>query len=475
VTENESNLLYAYQSGAINESLSDVFGEFVQQSNLSEPVALSNRWNLGENLPIYGTLRNMADPTIYGDPDRMGSDKFYTGSGDNGGVHINSGVNNKAAYLMVDGGTFNGKTVTAIGMTKAAKIYYHAQTNLLTSSSDYLDLYIALNQACQNLVGTAAGITSSDCVSVQNATQAVEMNLGAAAVWANYCPAGQAVSSTQFVDGLESGTSNWTFAHSVGAVDWARASGNAYSGTYSLWGADTNVSTDLTASMAGGVTLPANAHLWFAHKFGFELGGSSRYDGGVLEYSNNAGSSWLDAGSLHTEGTGYGGVLVASNALGARSAFSGSSGGYVSSRYNLSSLAGQSVRFRWRVGTDSSVGTTGWYVDDVQIYACATPPGQPTGVTAQSFPGRVQISFTPPFYVGTITSYSATCSASGQTTRIATGASSPLNVYNLAPGVAYACSVSASAGQVTGTSSSTVVATGTRGVDLTPILMLLLD
>ena len=77
---------------------------------------------------------------------------------DSGGVHTNSGINNKAAYLMVDGGSFNGKTVTAIGADKTLAIYYEVQTNLLTSGADYADLYNALYQGCLNLVGGSSGI-----------------------------------------------------------------------------------------------------------------------------------------------------------------------------------------------------------------------------------------------------------------------------------------------------------------------------
>src|SRR4029077_5569896 len=101
---------------------------------------------------------------------------YYQGADDNGGVHENSGVNNKAAYLMVDGGTFNGKTVLPLGTTKVAKIYSECQTHLLTSGSDYADLYDALYQGCNNLVGTNS-ITVGDCQQVRNATDAVEMNL----------------------------------------------------------------------------------------------------------------------------------------------------------------------------------------------------------------------------------------------------------------------------------------------------------
>ena len=57
----------------------------------------------------------MANPPAFGDPDRMTSADYYTGTADSGGVHTNSGVNNKAVFLMVDGGTFNGRTVAALG------------------------------------------------------------------------------------------------------------------------------------------------------------------------------------------------------------------------------------------------------------------------------------------------------------------------------------------------------------------------
>ena len=138
--------------------------------------------------------------------------------------------------------------------------------------------------------------------------------------------------------------------------------------------------------MANGVTLPSNAHLWFSHAFEFEYGSNSYYDGGVLEYSTNGGSSWVDAGSLFAEGKNYGGTLSTaySNPVGGRSAFVAASHGYVSSRYNLSTLAGQSVRFRWRVGSDVGGSALGWYVDDVKINACAVVTGPAVSLSPTS-------------------------------------------------------------------------------------------
>jgi bacillolysin len=129
-------------------------------------------------VPGFGAIRDMKNPPLFNDPDRMQS-PLYTADiseTDSGGVHTNSGVNNKAAYLMTDGDTFNGKSVTGLGIPKVAKIYYEVQTNLLTSASDYNDLYAALQQACTNLTGTS-GITSSDCQGVKDAVDATEINL----------------------------------------------------------------------------------------------------------------------------------------------------------------------------------------------------------------------------------------------------------------------------------------------------------
>src|SRR5690606_22435693 len=99
--------------------LSDVFGEFVDLSggidSFGNPNVAGNRWDLGEDLLSIGTIRDMENPPAFGDPDRIRSPLYfapagatYGGPGDQGGVHFNSGVNNKAAFLMTDGASFNG-------------------------------------------------------------------------------------------------------------------------------------------------------------------------------------------------------------------------------------------------------------------------------------------------------------------------------------------------------------------------------
>ena len=377
VTDFTSGLFYYYQSGAINESLSDVFGEFVDQLNGKGNDAAGVRWALGEDLPGGGAIRHMQDPPVYGQPDRMRNAIYFTGAGDNGGVHYNSGINNKAAYLLVDGGTFNGQTVTAIGIAKTGRIYYEVQS-LLTSGSDYADLHDALFQACANLVGTA-GIVSGDCQQVRNATLAVEMHLEPSTGFnpdAPVCAPGQ-VPAAVFFDDIESGLGNFVTSSSAGPSRWSAVQDYAHSGLRALYGDDLAAGPgDSSIAMASAVTVPPGAFLHFAHAFGFH---TPDRDGGVVEYTVN-GTTWLDAGPLF-DATGYRGPIATgfSNPLAGRSAFIGTSHGYISSRLNLSSLAGQSVRFRWRLGVDTSGFDLGWLVDDIRIYQCSG--AQITGVT----------------------------------------------------------------------------------------------
>ncbi|HAV62731.1 MAG TPA: hypothetical protein DCY13_10230, partial [Verrucomicrobiales bacterium] len=138
VTDFTSGLVYANSSGAINESLSDIWGEFIDLTNGAGTDTAGVRWDMGEDLP-NGRLRSMSDPTARNDPDRLGSPLYVApvanpnGGDDFGGVHSNSGVNNKLAFLLVDGDTFNGQTVTGMGIAPVADLYYQANANLLTS------------------------------------------------------------------------------------------------------------------------------------------------------------------------------------------------------------------------------------------------------------------------------------------------------------------------------------------------------
>ena len=394
VTDRTSKLFYYYQSGAINESLSDVWGEFIDLTNGRGNDTAGVRWLVGEDSAV-GAIRSMADPTLYGDPDKMSHANYATGSTDSGGVHTNSGVNNKAAYLMVDGGTFNGHTVTPMALTKVARIYYEVQTRLLTSGSDYLDLHNALYQGCLNLVGTN-NISNSDCDNVREATLAVEMDREPSTGFnpeASLCPAGQAPSNL-FYDDFEGDLSKWSIGGAGGSnpgvwtIDATWSTGPyATSGSHSLFADDVTTQNHTYATMATGVTIPPGGlRLHFNHAFGFldpALGGAR------LLYSTDNGASFQDASTFFAAGQDYDRVTaIASGALSGFSGFINDSHGYVSSRYDVTTNIGDSIRFRWELATlnDSDAPTPpaspwdkGWWIDDVRLYTCVpnTPPTAP--------------------------------------------------------------------------------------------------
>jgi hypothetical protein len=412
VIEHSAFLLYYNQSGALNESYADIFGESIDQvSTLGGGNDTAGaRWLLAEDLSI-GAIRNMMTPTAFGDPGKMSDSQFFcasnawdNGNTDYGGVHINSGVPNHAFALMVDGGTYNGRTVQGIGVAKAGRIQYRALTTYLTSGSGFRDNSAALNASCTDLVGSG-GITAGDCTQVASAILAVEMAsplpcTGATPPPATFCPLG-GNPVPLFSDGFESGGANWAVS-STTSTQWGLIDDFAKTGGISAYGIDHEEVSDHRLAMNSPVTIPANARMAFDHAFEFEHSSSGVFDGGVLEYSTDNGASWIDAGTLIDTGQTYNGTLSTaySNPLGGRSAFSRSSFGYTGSRLNLASLAGQSVRFRFRVGTDSSAGSLGWAVDNILIYTCSgttTEPLPPTNFVASSIVGNtVRFNWTPP-------------------------------------------------------------------------------
>ncbi|BDG46103.1 MULTISPECIES: M4 family metallopeptidase [Parageobacillus] len=166
VTEYTAGLIYQNEPGAINESLSDIFGTLIEFYANKNPD-----WEIGEDIYTPGisgdSLRSMSDPAKYGDPDHYS--KRYTGTQDNGGVHINSGIINKAAYLLSQGGTHYGVSVTGIGRDKMGKIFYRALTQYLTPTSNFSQLRAACVQSAADLYGS----TSQEAASVKQAFNAV--------------------------------------------------------------------------------------------------------------------------------------------------------------------------------------------------------------------------------------------------------------------------------------------------------------
>jgi Fungalysin metallopeptidase (M36)/Secretion system C-terminal sorting domain/Fungalysin/Thermolysin Propeptide Motif len=120
-------------------------------------------------------------------------------------------------------------------------------------------------------------------------------------------------------------------------------------------------STDVALGAA-----PPDLSFW--HWYNSESG----WDGGVVEISTNAGSTWTDLGPSILSG-GYNGALDAAGGhpLSGRQAFNGNSGGFVKTNITLASFANQNARFRFRFASDASLGATGWNLDDILLQKIA--------------------------------------------------------------------------------------------------------
>jgi len=140
VTQYEANLVYRNQSGAMNESFSDVFGSMVKQ-RFNDQRSEEADWLIGEGLFTSNVnamgIRSMKDPgTAYDDP-LLGKDpqpghmdQFVETTADNGGVHINSGIPNRAFYQVA-------MEMGGYSWEKAGLIWYRTLCEELDQSSDF--------------------------------------------------------------------------------------------------------------------------------------------------------------------------------------------------------------------------------------------------------------------------------------------------------------------------------------------------
>jgi Zn-dependent metalloprotease len=152
VTQFEAKLVYSYQPGALNESMSDVFGSLVKQRVRNQTAAQAD-WIIGEGLftpNVKGVgIRSMKEPgTAYNDP-VLGKDPqpahmkdYVNTTSDNGGVHINSGIPNRAFYIAA-------MELGGYAWEKAGQIWYVTLRDKLTANSQFQD--------CANLTYLTAG------------------------------------------------------------------------------------------------------------------------------------------------------------------------------------------------------------------------------------------------------------------------------------------------------------------------------
>lgn len=432
-TEYTSGLIYQYQSGALNESYSDVWGETIdilnnyedEGENLSVRTTTacnsgSIRWKMGEDATAFGApIRDMWNPNCNGDPGRvLDTANYFCGTTDSGGVHSNSGVTNHLYALLVDGGTYNGYTMTGLGFVKAAHLWWRAQRNYLTATSDFSNFADALEAAANDLIGinlqglstttTAAGLTgqaftSADIQNVKNGILAVQLRLSPASQ-CNYVPllsatpdlCASATTNSLFKETWENGLGNWTVSNlPTNATTWEERNwtvkDNLPKGRVgkAIFGADP-INGDCVTSLQNGIlrlespqiTIPAFSAGKYEMAFNHYVATESTWDGGNIKYSLNGGAWTLVPVTAFTQNA-YNLILASSgsdNPLRGQRAFTGTDGGSLGGSWGQSVIdlskigvtSGANIKFRFELGTDGCNGNDGWYLDEIYVYNCAT-------------------------------------------------------------------------------------------------------
>ncbi len=353
VTERTANLTYSKESGALNESWSDIMGAMVELY-ADGGVVSTNTWLIGEDIYTPGTagdaLRRMDNPNAVGDPDHY-SLRLYPGTctpssaNDQCGVHTNSSISNHAYYLMAAGGAnrVSGVAVTGIGGTDAAKIFYRALTVYMTASTNFAGARTATLNAATDLFGSS---------SAQYNTVAT----GWCAVGVGTCPGGSTPTPTPTPTpsgnelivngGFETSASPWV---SSGSGYFYTANGSApHGGTgYIYFG----VNNSVTGQAYQTVTIPTTA----TGTLTFWLNVTSSETTTTKQYDK------LFAEVRNTSGTLLSTLATYSNLNKVASATT-----YSQKSFSLAAYKGQTVRVQFRSTTDSSITTT-FRVDDVSL------------------------------------------------------------------------------------------------------------
>ena len=118
--------------------------------------------------------------------------------------------------------------------------------------------------------------------------------------------------------------------------------------------------------------LPLSLQFWNHQEMEDRTGGC--FDGGLLEVSNDGGTTWTQIDGAAILNRAYDGPISDShsNPLATMNAWCGDPRAWENYINDLNAYAGQTVQFRWRLGTDSSVSRPGWHLDDIKVQACET-------------------------------------------------------------------------------------------------------
>lgn len=344
VTQYTAGLTYSNESGALNESMSDVFGAMVESYARGGTVT-ADTWKIGEQCYTPSTagdaLRYMDNPHLAGnggytaddDPDHYA--ERYTGTGDNGGVHINSGIGNKAFYLVSVGGTHHrsGVTTTGIGTGDAARIWYRALTLYMTSSTNFSGARTATLNAATDLFGSASAQYNS------TATAWCAVGVGSCPSSGTPTPTPTPTTGAELLvnGGFEGSASPWVGS---GTGYFYIANGNyPQAGTgYIYFGVNNSVSGQSYQQVTIPSTATGNLTFWL-NVTSSETTTTTQYDRLFVEVRNTSGTLLATLGTFSNLNKGTAGV-------------------YSQKSFSLAAYRGQTVRVQFRATTDSSLATT---------------------------------------------------------------------------------------------------------------------
>jgi Zn-dependent metalloprotease len=345
LTSATADLDYVGDSGGLNESTSDVMGTMVEfgANNTKDP----GDYVLGEKIVKGGgVLRRMDNPFSDGHSPNCWSSSL--GSRD---PHYSSGVGNHLFYLLSEGtGTktiggrqhsstsCNSTTVTPIGRTDAAAIWYRALTTYWTSTTTYPQAANGQVQAAEELFGAG----STQCLRTVAAWKAVRVNP------TETCAAGTSTSGNLVANpGFESGTTSWT--------------------TTSNPAGDPVITNETDAAPA-----PAHNGTWFAFLDGYGQTHTDSVSQNVT-VPNTATTAtltfFLNVGSEETTSTSKLDTMQVQVGGSTQATYSNLDGGrgYVACSVDLSAYVGQTVQVKF-LGTENNNGNaTSFLVDDVSV------------------------------------------------------------------------------------------------------------
>ena len=426
----QNGLLYAFESGAINEAYADIFGELVDilndrglDTNDDQPRTGCDdgnfRWLIAEDaVALDSTLRDLYSPECKIDPDSRDSEHYACAdpTDPTANVHTNSGVINHLFTLLADGGVHEQDTISGMGLTRAAHLFFYVAEHLMTPVTDFAAFATQLELAATELEGAPLPeltlldlpatihpdtIGEEQLLMVRRAVTSLGLAGGADCTLSPTLlpsPPGTCAHARQpeFIalmrQDWEAADNDWlTQEQATNPITWrpkrwsasdrlpdGRAGRAAFVPT--PWDPDCAAADQAGSSslLSPVVELPPDETefvLAFDHYYALR----PNVDGGVLSIARNGGNFLpvRNAAFLHN---GYDDFLDASAAhpLAGRLAFSGSDPGSTSGSWGRSLVdltaagcrPGDRIQVRWTLGQDGCAGYRGWYVDEVSIGFC---------------------------------------------------------------------------------------------------------